>query len=152
MTNPAQFDLLLNSIEENCPPAEYEQALLPFMFDCADLIEPRLPQVARESLSIAKSFAQGHLDMEALEHAVISSWKAIGDGPQGLQVDNPQVAGIRAVICILHRELHSENKYIHPECGELVDSISFYLQLLNNVEPCFQRQDVLIKKWFGACL
>jgi hypothetical protein len=55
MTNSAQIDLLLNSIEENCPPAEYEQELLPFMFDCADLIEPRLPHVARESLKALSS-------------------------------------------------------------------------------------------------
>lgn len=152
MTTPAQLDLLLNSIEENCAPAKYEQALLPFMFDCADLIEARLPWVARESLCVAQSFAQKLLDMGALEQAVITCWQAIGDGPQSLQVDNPQVAGIRAVICILHSQLHSENKQIHPECGEFVDLMSFYLQLLNNVEPCFQQQEALIKERFGACL
>lgn len=118
MTSAAQLDLLLNSVEKNCAPTEYEQALLPFMFDCADLIKLRLPQLARESLSIAKSFDQGHLDVGALEQAVRTCWEAIGDGPRSLRVDEPQLAGFRAVICILHSQLYFENKQSHPECGE----------------------------------
>jgi hypothetical protein len=67
-----QLDLLLNSIEENCSPEEYEQASLLFMFDCPDLVEHQLPDVARKSLSIAKSFAQRRLEIASLDQAIVA--------------------------------------------------------------------------------
>ena len=122
------------------------------MFDCISQVIDQLPPEARESLRIALSFAQGELGQASLLGAVEISWKSLGKGPESLQFDDPRVAGIRAVICLLHMQLYCENKQSHPECSDFTDLMSFYLRLLNNVATRLELQEALIKKWFSRCL
>jgi hypothetical protein len=62
-----------------------------------------------------------------------------------MQTANPDVAAVRAVICILHEQFR-------PNPDDLVDSLSLFLRLLNNIEPRFEEQDALMQKHFAACL
>jgi hypothetical protein len=140
-----ELDLLLNQIEENCSPSQYASALLPFMFECANLVADRMPKIALDSLAIGRSFAAGGAVAGSLDDAIQASWKALDKGPNGLQPKEPEVSAIRLVICILHR-------LRHPGSDDFVDLASFFLQLVNNIEPSSERLEGLIRKWFLQCL
>jgi hypothetical protein len=141
----AKLDLLLNEIEENCSSSKYQASVLPFMFDCACLIEHRMPKIALDCLSVAKDFAENRGDREALIEAVRACWQALGKGDASQNLANPEVSAIRVVICILHWQLS-------PDADEFLDLLSFLMQLVNNVEPSYEKQEVLIKRRFIGCL
>jgi hypothetical protein len=145
MADFAKLDLLLNQIEENCSPSEYEQAFLPFMFECADLIAHLMPKVARDSLAIAKDYVSNTHDAARVKEAVQRCWTALDSDQGKRQLEDPGVSSIRLVICILHKQLH-------PELDDFLDMASFFLRLINNVEPSYDQLATLIRKWFGKCL
>lgn len=141
----AQLDLLLNKIEEDCSPSDYEPALLPFMFECADLVAQRMPKLAHDSLAIARNFAAKRCGAESVAEAVRACWEVLDKGQRSLQLEVPEVSAIRLVICILHREQH-------PDSEDFVDLGSFFLQLVNNVEPSYEKLEALLRKWFHQCI
>jgi hypothetical protein len=139
-----RVDLLLNLVEENCAPEEYQRSRIPFMIDCLLLVEQRMPLAAAQPFLVSRLYADQKVDSASLVEAIEKSWRALGRGEASLNLGDPDVSAVRAVICILHSELH-------PESNDFVDSISFFLNLLNNVKPCSEQQEALIKKHFPTC-
>jgi len=62
-----------------------------------------------------------------------------------MRLDDPEVSATRAVICVLQEQLQAES-------DDFLDSASFFLQIINNVEPHQDQQEVLIRKHFASCL
>jgi hypothetical protein len=141
----AGLDLLLSGVEKNCSSSDYERAWIPFMFECVDLISARMPEVGHDSLEIGKAFAAKQLGAEQLDEAIRRCWDWC-DARQKQPANNePEWSAVRAVLCILITELQ-------PDPREFLDTTSFFLQLLLNVEPCSRQLDALIKKSFVNCL
>jgi len=142
-TPSSRLDLLLNSIDENCTPEVYEPLLLPFMIDCADMIASRMSTVAADAFRIVKTHNGASSQSQELMEAVQRCWQSLGQ--RNMSLDDPGVSATRAVICILHVRLRRES-------DEFIDGTSFFLQLINNVEPHIDEQEALLRKYFGHCL
>jgi hypothetical protein len=141
----AELDRLLNAIEDTCDPPQYIGFREAFMLDCAALIEQRMSASAARALQIANGHRAGMVSLHAVSDTHDECWESLRINHREMQFDNPEVASIRAVICILHGQLH-------PGSDEFVDALSFFLRLLNTVEPHSTEQEQLIRKHFADCL
>jgi hypothetical protein len=141
VTRNQKLDLHLNSIEEIYVPAEFGKSCVPLMIDAAALVEARMPPVATYSLRVARDYAAGTTSAESVNDAIVRCWKDLGGGGRDMCTDVPDVAAIRAVICILRRQ-------VHPEAEDSLDLLSFFVELLNNVEPHSEELEALFKKHF----
>jgi hypothetical protein len=139
----SKVDLLLNDIEINCEPAEYRSSIAVCMVNCALVIEHRLPPTARAGLLFCKGYLLNESSLQQLNGAILDCWESIRD--QDCRIDIPDVSATRAILCILK---HLEGAEQH----DLVDQMSFFLQLVNNVEAHEDEQEALLRKHFAACL
>ena len=140
-----RLDLLLNSIEEECDPPKYLRLRDAFVIDCMTMIGHRLPPVASRALQVANDFRTGLASLASVRDAHQACWEELRIGHKEMHLDDPEVSAIRAAVCILHGQLH-------PESDDFVDSVSFCLRLLNNVEPHLAQQESLLHKYFRDCL
>jgi len=141
----AELDRVLNAIEETCAPPQYVRFREAFMLDCAALIAQRMPALAAKALQIAREHRAGMVSLQSVRDTHDACWESLRTNHREMQLDNPEVASIRAIICILYGQLH-------PDSDEFVDVLSFFLRLLNNVEPHSTEQEQLIRKHFADCL
>ena len=102
------------------------------MLDCAALIEQRMPAPAARALQIANGYRAGIVSLQSVSDTHDECCESLSLDHREMQLDDPEVAAIRAVICVLHLQLH-------PESDEFVDLLSFFLHLLNNIEPPLHR-------------
>ncbi|MFC5862796.1 hypothetical protein ACFPT7_10880 [Acidicapsa dinghuensis] len=140
-----KLDLILNDIETNCEPSRYAAACLPFMVECASLIESELPRIAFESLQTAKSYLRQEAGTVSVQQALSECWRELDKKKRTTSFDDPEVCAIRAVICILHDQVHSE-----PD--DLVDRMSNFLEILNGVVPREAEQESLLRLYFSGCI
>jgi hypothetical protein len=146
MTNPSRkLDLLLNSLEQTCDSSAYLRARDAFMIDCLWLIEQLMPPIASASFQAARNYHDGLAPLNSVSDALVTCWRELRVGDREMRLDHPEVSAIRAVICLLYSQEH-------PEADDFLDSISFFLRLLNNVEAHFERQEALLLKHFDSCL
>jgi hypothetical protein len=141
----SKLDLLLNEIETNCDPATYSSSIAACMVDCVVVIEHQLPPKAKAGLRICKAYLSGESSFQQLKSAILNCWKGLGNGGDENRFDVPHVSATRAILCILK---HLEGKDPH----DLVDQMSFFLQLVNNVKAHEDDQEALLRKHFAACL
>jgi len=132
--------LLLNSIEENCELSRDQIAR--FKLDVLALIGPKLLPIASESMALAKDFMTGSISESAIASALERCWNS-SDQNRGLTT--PESNSTRAVICLLYGLIHGEK-------DDVVDSLSFFLTLVNNVEPHVSRELELLHRHFRDCL
>jgi hypothetical protein len=140
-----KLDLLLNDIEEKCDPADYAENSARFQIECLSLIAERMPTIAATSYAVARAHVSGQSNTKAVAEALKASWDYLDVGCKSLNLSDVKVSATRAVICALHEQLHQEDT-------DFVDSMSFFLRLVNNVEPHFEAEEMLLRKYFGACL
>jgi hypothetical protein len=138
-----RLDLILNEIEIRCNPPQYLKLAESFMFDCQALVGQRMPPLALRALQVASRHRAGLIPLQSVSETLAACWRGIQG--RDMQLDKPDVAAVRAVICILDSQLH-------PESDEFVDSLSFFLHLLNSIEPHFVEQEDLIRRHFADCL
>jgi hypothetical protein len=139
------LDLLLNTIEENCEPADYIRSRVPFMIECATLVESRMPIVAVEAMRIARNYLDKKVSADTVQRALVTCWKTLGASKSEMLLDDPNVCAIRALICVLREELYTGEE-------DFVDIMSFFLSLLNRVEAHPVEQAALLKRYFSGCL
>lgn len=142
---PAKLDLLLYSVEDGCDPSEYVGSMVPYMIGCLSLIEHRMPPVVSVSFQVSKDYYSGLSPLNSVSDAYEACWKELSRGHREMQLDDPDVSAIRAVICILYQQQH-------PESEDFLDSQTFFSQLVNNVEPHVDQEEALLKKHFASCL
>jgi len=141
----ARLDLVLNAIEEACESSQYVRFCEAFMPDCSALIQQQMPEAASTALQIAMGYRAGTVSRQSVSDIHAVCWDSLRTGHREMQLDDPNVAAIRAAICILHYQLH-------PESEEFVNLPSFFLRLLNTIEPHFREQEQLTRKHFADCL
>jgi hypothetical protein len=139
----SKLDLLLNEIEMNYDPAAYNFSVAACMIDCVAVIECRLPPTAKTGPLVCRSYLLGESSLQQLKSAILDCWESIRR--QDCGIDIPDVSATRAILCIL-KHLESEEPH------DLVDQMSFFLQLVNNVEAHEDEQEVLLRKHFAVCL
>ena len=144
-TSSTKLDLLLNSIEENCDPTRYRAAWIPYLIACAALVEHRMPAVAIASFGVSRDYAAGRVSMQSVREAMQRCWEDLQKGHREMRLDDPQVSAVRAVICVLQRQLE-------PESDDFLDFTSFFLQVVDNVEPHPDEEEALLREHFGLCL
>lgn len=138
-----RIDLLLNEIEETCPAPDYNPCLVPFMLECASLIESRMPSLAVKALETARAYSAQEKPLASVRGAIEDCWHSVNQS--SIASDDPDACAIRALICVLHEQSQ-------PGSADLVDLLSFFLNLLNRVEPHGEEQIGLINKHFSPCL
>ena len=141
----SKLDLLLNEIEVNCDPVTYSSFVAGCMVDCVSVIEHRLPPMAKTGLLVCRSYPSGGSSLQQLKDAILDCWTVLGEGGQESRLEIPDVSATRAILCILK---HLEGAEQH----DAVDQMSFFLQLVNNVEAHEDDQEALLRKHFAACL
>lgn len=141
----SKVDLLLNDIEENCDLTEYGSSVAACMVDCVSVIEHQLPPTAKAGLLVCRSYLSGESFLQQLKSAILDCWAGLGKGGQESRLEIPDVSATRAILCIL-KCLEGEDLH------DLVDQMSFFLQLVNNVEAHEDEQEALLRKYFVACL
>lgn len=140
-----ELDLLLNRIEENCDPASCGKNAVEFMVDCLSLVEHKMPTIAKEALRVARGYPAERATLDAVVEMLDRCWLYLDEQYRGKDLSDPEVSAIRAAIFILF-DLQ------HPEEFEIVDSLSFFLRLVNNIERHLQEEESLLRVHFAGCL
>lgn len=145
MTKSERLDHLLNRIEMGCNPEVGLKQSSDFMMECLSLIKSKLPRVASEGLRISNEYIAGRAQRESIIEALEKCWSDLRENHSGQQINEHEVSGIRATICLLHAQAH-------PHERDIVDQLSFFLTLVNNVEPHFEKEEFLLRRHFAQCL
>jgi hypothetical protein len=145
MKDDERTELLLNLIEGRCDPKEHEDFWVPYMIECFSMIEAQIPSIAAESLQVCKDYAFRQASLQQVCEALQLCWNDLEKTHREMHLNDPDVSAIRAVICILSWQKH-------PELENFLNFISFYLRLLNNIEPHAYEQEKLLRKHFESCL
>jgi len=136
---------LLNDIEQKCDPAIGSKQCIQFMLECLSLIEQKLPSIAVEALTVAKEYLAGRTSLESVSEMRLQCWQYLRQHYPGVLFKHSEVNAIRAVIFLLHAQEH-------PEDRNIVDHLSFFLMLVNDVEPHRKEEETLLPKYFAECL
>jgi hypothetical protein len=72
-------------------------------------------------------------------------WQYLNENYKHVSLKDPVVSAIRAVIFPLHAQQH-------PDDHNVVDHLSFFLSLVNNVEPHIAEEESFLRKHFIGCL
>lgn len=70
------------------------------MLDCAALIEQRMAAAATRALQIAQGHRAGIVSLQAVSDTHDACWESLWINHSEMQLDNPEAASIRAVICM----------------------------------------------------
>ena len=136
---------LLNDIEINCDPGIGGGQCNAFSIECLFLIQHKLPPIAVEALGILNDYLAGRIPVKSVLDALVGLWKYLDTNHPQRGVDNLEISAIRAVIFPLDAQKS-------PEMRNIVDHLGFFLQFVNNVEPHYEEEEVLLRKHFGECL
>jgi len=140
-----RLDDLLNDIEINCNPAIGSEQCNGFSVECLSLIRHRLPPIACEALDLLKDYRTGRTELESVTKMIVQCWKYLDEKHGGREIHHPEVSAVRAVIFPLDAQKH-------PKDRNIVDHLSFFLTLVNNVEPHCEEEEALLRKHFAECL
>lgn len=136
---PAQeLDLILNAIEERLEPTK--EQISQFKLDVLFLVEPKLPSVARAGLVEGRRFAAGVVAHSVISDALAQCWAYADEQWPGGGLETKEACAVRSVISLLHGLVSQE--------VDFVDSISFFLALINRVEPHFSEEARLLEQRF----
>jgi hypothetical protein len=142
-TNALQnLNLLLNDIEETCDPEIGSEASRNFSLDCLSLIAARSPSICEEALRLLKS--ESEIQTTALDELYVRCWNFIESHLPNKPITTPEVSAVRATICTLYAATHRHERNI-------VDHLSFFLELVNNVLPISERHEELLRQHFAGC-
>ena len=140
-----KLDDFLNEIEINCDPPIGSRACVQFCLDCLALIRGKLPPIAEEALSFATECLEKPVPVSRVNDMLTKCWQFLDENHRDIPIDDARVSVIRAamvpVYCLKH-----------PTTNDVVDHLSFFLKLLNNVEPHFEDEEVLLRQHFANCL
>jgi len=128
----------------NCDPAEYQGLAAKFMIDCLALIEGQLPLSTSQGLLACRRYLTGKGSMEAIKRAILDCWRAEREWRREHPFDITDMSANRAILCIL--------KDLEGDESDLVDLLSFFLNMANKVEAHKEEQGALLKERFAACL
>ncbi len=134
-----ELDLILNAIEERMEPTR--EQIAQFKLDVLSLVEPKLPSVAREGLVEGRRFAAGEVTQSVISDALAQCWAYADERWPGGALSTIEACAVRSVISLLHGFISEE--------VDFVDSISFFLGLINRVEPHFSEEARLLEQHFG---
>jgi hypothetical protein len=140
-----KLSLLLNDIESNCNPAVGSEECGRFSLECLSLIQHKLPPIAVDAVGILNSYFSGQAQLSSVAEMLERSWQYLRKGNRDQNFDDPEVSAIRAVIFPLDAQKN-------PEMRDIVDHLSFFLGLVNNVEPHYEEEEMLLRKYFSECL
>ena len=124
---PENISLLLNKIEaKGKQPSVLE--VLKFQLQCLMLINHKFSPIAGEAFEVGKDYASGKAEIGRVNETRVRCWEYLDSNLKGESSANLEVSCIRAVIFALPKEnLADEDK-------DVVDSLSLFLQFVNNVE------------------
>ena len=137
---PQELDRILNAIEERMEPTR--EQIAQFKLDVLSLVEPKLPPVARESLVEGRRFAAGEVARSVISDALTQCWSYADEHWPGGGLATIDACAVRSVISLLHGFISEE--------VDFVDSTSFFLGLINRVEPHFSEEARLLDQHFGG--
>ncbi len=140
-----RIDLLLNEIEKTCLASDYNPWRVPFMLECALLVQSKMPSRAVKALETAMAYLGQEQPLASVREAIEDCWHDADQNSASNISDDPDACALRALICVLCEQSH-------PGSEDLVDLLSFFLNLLNRIEPHSEQQIRLIKKHFAPCL
>ena len=134
------LDLILNLIEERSKPTRAQIGR--FKVAVLSLIEPKLPSIGLECLTLGKHFAVGLDPEQPIREALVRCWEYSDQRSPGGGLETSEANAVRSVISLLHGLISDEEDF--------VDSLSFFLTLVNNVEPHHSQQAELLNQHFGV--
>ena len=140
----SEIDLLLNDIEMNCEPAEYRGFEVDFMIDCVAIIEDNLSPAASAGLLVCRDYLSGKASLQVVQDAILECWAAERQKDWSRPFEVPELPANRAVLCLL--------KKLEGDEADLVDGLSFFLNLIDNVEAQQEQHEALLRQRFAACL
>jgi hypothetical protein len=140
-----KLDQLLNEIEICCDPEIGDDRCNQFCLDCLALIRHKLPPIAADALVVVTDYREGRVPLKSVVDMTVKCWKYLDENHGHQPLDDPLVSAIRAVIFPLSAQRT-------PAERDLVDHLSFFLMLVNNVEPHCGEEEALLRKYYAGCL
>ena len=116
-----------------------------FMTECLSLIQHKLPPIAVEAMAVAREYSAGRISVRTVSEMLVKCWEYLKEHHPGVLFEHPEVAALRAVICLLHAQKH-------PQACNIVDHLSFFLWLVEDVESHREQEEALLRKHFAKCL
>jgi len=143
--NEAKLSLLLNDIEEICDPPIGSRECSLFRMACLALIRHKLPLIPERARAFSAQYVKHRAPIEEVDELLVQCWQYLEENHGNAPVEDPTVSAFRAVICILYAQKH-------PEERDIADHLSFFLMLVNNVEPHYQEEESLLRTHFARYL
>ena len=140
----AALDLALNDIEEDCGTAIAGERVLRFQLATLKLIEKELPEIVTEAISAAQRYLAGQETRMGLRSLQLKCWSVLDEKYPGQTLSNPEVSAIRAAIFLLHAGQVDQD-------DDFVNASSFFLNLINNIEPHYEEELHLMKTILARC-
>lgn len=135
----------LNEIEENCDPSLGDERTVQFMVDCLSLIKDRLPTPALDVLNMTKAMTSDATYQHEVTDLRNKCWAFVDAVTRDAGESSGQVSAVRASIFLTSTRLS-------PEDRDFVDSAALFLEFVNQVEPHFEEELMLLRKHFSKCL
>jgi len=135
-----ELDLMLNDIESRIEPTPEQTRR--FEIDVLSLVEHKLPPLGRDGLTVARRFAAGDASESAVREALRSCWLYADQLWPGGVTPTAEACAIRSVISVLHGLINDQDDF--------VNSVSFFLELVNRVEPHYLEEAQLLDHYFGG--
>jgi hypothetical protein len=110
------------------------------MLACLSQIKDRLPPLAEQALELAQGYAAGTVSAADVIRIREECWREIKG--REMDTDDPSTCAFRAVICVLYSREEGQQ-------DNLVDVLSFFLVLVNRIEPSYDRQGRLLLECFA---
>ncbi len=142
MNGQRHIDLLLNEIESVCQSCD--RRCLELIDECLDLISEKLPAVGVAGHRTLKAYLGGSRQDVSLEEARTLCWSYLDEfGPSKYDFADPAVCAVRAVICGLW-PVESLSRH------DLVDDLGAFFDFVNVVEPHYEAEEQLLRRYFRA--
>jgi hypothetical protein len=139
------LDSLLNVIERNCDPTTGSEQCTRFSLECLLLIQHKLTPIVFEAIDVISDYLAGNGQLHSITAMRVRLWEYLDTNRREEKHDDSEVAAIRAVIfplCGLD----------NPQLRDIVDHLSFFLEFINLIEPHYEEEEVLLRKYFKECL
>ena len=130
----------IDTIEEERGITQSAAELSLFMVESCELIQDKLPDVAKQGLEVAKRYWTGKGTEQEVEAARVRSWEYIDAAPGGGSLENQNVCATRAVICLLFPNWAAEE-------GE--DHLHWFVEVLNKVEDHWDELAAMLERRFA---
>jgi hypothetical protein len=144
-SSPERLDWLLSEVDEKCALNDVLPDAISFEVDCLMLLANRIPGKLQKEAQVLFDHRKDRPPRDVVEAASVKCWQFLKEDYPDIDVDDPAVAIVRAMICTLHLMKGDGLE-------DFVDEVGFFLEMVHHVATNCEVEESLIRCYFGVYL